>query len=147
MKAHINNGLNTLICSGLLLSTTLLFGSSTATTTIDYVANIDCMSPMVMTGYISNKEVYNDNMTYGYTVVLTEDYPICYHDSTFGVSIIWAADYEDDVSVYYYEWSESSGTCTPGTTNNTYTTSDTQLTTSNDYDGDDDDPCAYTFHL
>ena len=86
-------------------------------------------------------------MTYGYLVTLTTDYPICYHDATYGLSIIWATADAADVSVYYYEWSESSGTCTPGTTNNTYATTNTQLTTSNDYDGTDDDPCAYTFHL
>ena len=59
MKALINNnnGMNTLICSGLLLSTSLLLGPSAAVTTIDYVANVDCMSDAVMTGYVSSKDI------------------------------------------------------------------------------------------
>jgi hypothetical protein len=91
MKAHFNNSLNTLICSGLLLSTQLLLGTS-ATTTLPTVANIDCLSETI-SSFISNKDIRNSNMTYGYEVTLTASYPICYHDSAYGLSIIWDSTY------------------------------------------------------
>ena len=94
--------------------------------------------------YIKNGKTTNTSYTYGYKVKLTEDYPTCYHDSFYGFSIYFDSDY---ASTYYYAWSESSGTCTVGTTNSTYTTSGTPLRTSNDFDGTDDDPCGYTYYL
>ena len=145
MKVHFNNSFNTLICSGLLLSAQLLYGAS-ATTTLPDIANIDCLSETIST-FISNRDILNSNMTYGYEVTLTKNYPICYHDSAYGLSILWDSTSSGRRSIYYYSWSESSGTCTPGTTNNSYTTNNTQLITSNDYDGTSSDPCAYTYHL
>ena len=50
-------------------------------------------------------------------------------------------------SVKYYSWSQSSGTCTPGTTKVAYTTSGTRMISSNDYDGTSSNPCGYTFYL
>lgn len=91
MKEHFNNSLNILICSGLLLSTQLLIGVS-GTTTLPNVANIDCLHESIST-FISNKDIRNANMTYGYEVTLTSSYPICYHDSAYGLSIIWDTAY------------------------------------------------------
>lgn len=79
MKLHCKNSL---ICS------VLLFTVFSITNGITVYPNIDCLTETIST-FVSHKDVLNSNMTYGYTVTLTSTYPICYHDSAYGLSIMW----------------------------------------------------------
>ena len=120
--------------------------SSAMTSITDLRTNPDCSQ--LITSYIIHDDVTSipayENMTYGYEFTLGGDYLTCYHNFFYGVAITWDDLIDSFASVNYYSWSESSGTCTVGTTETAYDTKTTVLQSSNDNLGDSGDACGYT---
>jgi hypothetical protein len=106
----------------------------------------DCVSSVV--GEYMDVAPSNDAFTYGMQITLdATTFPTCYHYAFYGFAIIWDSADDANVGVSYYEWAESSGTCSADADLTSITTSNKEFYTTNDFDPNDDDPCGYTIYL
>jgi hypothetical protein len=130
-----------------LLSTLFLLIFLTLPTTYSTTYTMpDCTSAIVASAF--DGEMSGEGFTYAITITLdATTFPSCFHYAFYGFAIYWSDSDSANLAASYYEWEESSGTCTADADLSTIDDSGTEFYTTNDFDPDDDDPCGYTFYL